>query len=102
MFKIDVLSGGVGDIDGFFCDGVNCGLRTDSSQEDLSFIYSDRETLISAVYTQNSFKASPIIHSLKYSQTFQGNFILINAKNANAMTGAARSKGHRRDSITYS
>ena len=87
MFKIDSLDGGIGEVDGFFTQGLNCGLR-DGTQEDLAFIRSEDEALISAVYTSNRFKASPIIHALRYSQTFRGNFILVNAKNANAMTGS--------------
>ncbi len=84
MFKIESIEGGVGEVDGFFCQGLSCGLR---ESEDLAFIRSKDSALISAVYTSNNFKAAPIRHSLRYSQTFEGNFILINAKNANAMTG---------------
>jgi glutamate N-acetyltransferase/amino-acid N-acetyltransferase len=86
MFRIDLLDGGVGEVPGFSCQGVNCGLR-DGTQEDLAFIHSKSDSLISAVYTSNKFKAAPIVHALRYSKTFLGNFILINAKNANAMTG---------------
>jgi glutamate N-acetyltransferase/amino-acid N-acetyltransferase len=86
MFEIESLNGGIGEIDGFFCQGVNCGLR-EGSQEDLGFIRSKEISLISAVFTSNNFKAAPIQHALRYSKTFDGNFILVNAKNANAMTG---------------
>jgi len=90
MFVIDSLRGGIGDINGFFCGAINCGLRPNKEQGDLAFIRSEGDSYISAVFTKNRFKAAPIKHTLQYlknSDSFKGNFILINAKNANAMTG---------------
>jgi glutamate N-acetyltransferase/amino-acid N-acetyltransferase len=87
MFEILSLKGGIDNLDSFYSDGLNCGLREGSEQGDLAFIRSDRVCNISAVYTENRFKASPIKHALRYGKLFEGNFILMNAKNANAMTG---------------
>jgi len=42
---------------------------------------------VSAVFTKNRFQAAPIVHFKKYPKIFQTNFLLVNAKNANAMTG---------------
>ncbi|PTB87790.1 bifunctional ornithine acetyltransferase/N-acetylglutamate synthase, partial [cyanobacterium G8-9] len=39
------------------------------------------------VFTSNTFQAAPIKHFQHYPEDFQTNFVLINAKNANAMTG---------------
>jgi len=89
MFTITSLKNGLANVGGFYCDAVNCGLRPDEGQGDLAFIRSDRPCTVSAVYTTNRFRASPIRHALRYGRTFEGNFILINAKNANAMTGEA-------------
>ncbi|NPA27814.1 MAG: bifunctional glutamate N-acetyltransferase/amino-acid acetyltransferase ArgJ [Epsilonproteobacteria bacterium] len=87
MFEILSLKGGIDNLDSFFCDGINCGLREDSKQGDLAFIRSDKVCNIAAVYTTNRFQAAPIKYALRYGKLFEGNFILVNAKNANAMTG---------------
>jgi len=87
MFEILSLKGGLGNVDGFFCDGINCGLRPDTSQGDLAFIRSDALCNVATVFTTNKFAAAPIKHTLEYGKNFESNFVLINAKNANAMTG---------------
>jgi len=87
MFTITSLKNGLANVEGFFCDGVNCGLRPDPGQGDLAFIRSEIPCRIAAVYTSNRFRAAPLRHALRYGKSFEGNFILINAKNANAMTG---------------
>lgn len=87
MFEILSLKNGIANVAGFYCDGVNCGLRPDENQGDLAFIRSDKLCQITATYTTNRFTAAPIKHALKYGKSFEGNFVLVNAKNANAMTG---------------
>ena len=87
MFEILSLKNGIANVKGFFCDGVNCGLRPNSTQGDLAYIRSDEICNIAATYTTNRFCAAPIKHALKYGKIFEGNFVLINAKNANALTG---------------
>jgi len=87
MFEILSLKNGINNVDGFYCDGINCGLRPDTAQGDLAFIRSDEICNIVATYTTNQFAAAPIKHALGYGKEFEGNFILMNAKNANAMTG---------------
>jgi glutamate N-acetyltransferase/amino-acid N-acetyltransferase len=54
---------------------------------DVAFIRSEVPCDISAVFTSNTFQAAPIKHFQKYPNDFQTDFVLINAKNANAMTG---------------
>ena len=88
MYKFISLKNGLANIDGIYCDGVNVGLRVDSEQGDVAFIRSEVVANIGAVYTTNRFQAAPIKHALRYGKVFEGNFILMNAKNANAMTGA--------------
>ncbi|SFV56319.1 Glutamate N-acetyltransferase / N-acetylglutamate synthase [hydrothermal vent metagenome] len=95
MFKIIPIKGGLDNVDGFFCDATNVGMRTNPANSsdtssvdgDVSFIRSDRLCDVSAVFTSNRFQAAPIKHFLSYPKGFQTNFLLINAKNANAMTG---------------
>ncbi|HIP62332.1 MAG TPA: bifunctional ornithine acetyltransferase/N-acetylglutamate synthase, partial [Sulfurovum sp.] len=96
MYKITPTDGGLSIVGGFFCDGVNVGMRTNPANSgsadidgDVGFIRSDTLCDVSAVFTNNVFQAAPIKHYQKYPKDFQSNFVLINAKNANAMTGEA-------------
>ncbi len=86
MFKILPIHGGVCAPEGFFANGVSAGLRG-NDQPDVAYIYSDAICDIDAVFTSNKFQAAPIAH-FKELGLFQTNFVLVNAKNANAMTGA--------------
>lgn len=53
---------------------------------DVGFLYSDTPAHVAAIFTRNRFQAAPIKHFQKNAiQT--SNFILVNSKNANAMTG---------------
>ena len=86
MFTIIPKKGGLAIVEGFYCDGVNAGLR-EGKQPDLAFIRSDAPCDIAAVFTTNRFQAAPIKHYQRYDKDFKTDFILMNAKNANAMTG---------------
>ncbi|TNF44082.1 MAG: bifunctional glutamate N-acetyltransferase/amino-acid acetyltransferase ArgJ [Epsilonproteobacteria bacterium] len=87
MFKLIPLENGLENVQGFFCGATNVGMRTNSEDGDVAFIRSEQPCDISAVFTRNTFQAAPIKHFQKYPKDFQTNFVLINAKNANAMTG---------------
>lgn len=94
MFNLFSLKGGIANVQGFFCDGVNVGMKTNPANSgvtdidgDVAFIRSEALCDISARFTTNKFQAAPIKHYQKYPKDFQTNFVLMNAKNANAMTG---------------
>ncbi len=87
MFDIVPLKNGLDNVEGFFCDGVNVGMKSDPTKEDVAFIRAVKPCEVSAVFTQNRFKAAPICHFLNYKKGFKTNFLLLNSKNANAMTG---------------
>jgi len=87
LFKIIELENGLENVQGFYCGATNVGMRPDKEQGDVAFISSTTLCDISAVFTSNTFQAAPIKHYQKYPNNFQTNFVLINAKNANAMTG---------------
>ncbi len=86
MFKILPLKGGLENIQGFYFQGVNSGLKP-NNEPDLGFIRSDEEVYVEALFTTNRFQAAPIKHFQKYPKGFKTNFLLLNSKNANAMTG---------------
>ena len=85
MFTLIPIDDGVCAPNGFYADGKSVGLKP-NNQKDLAFIYSDTLCSVKAIFTTNRFQASPILHFKKHSIQ-KTNFILINSKNANAMTG---------------
>ena len=86
MFTILPIKGYIDQIDGFFCDGIHAGLKPNGNN-DLGFIYSDKPCTVAAIFTENRFQAAPLKHFLQYDEGFKTNFVLINSKNANALTG---------------
>lgn len=87
MYKLIEAKTGICSSQGFFADGVSAGLKPNDAL-DMAFIYSDTECEIASVFTTNKMTAAPIRHFRKKG-AFKTNFVLINAKNANAMTGKA-------------
>ncbi|MDY0194736.1 MAG: bifunctional glutamate N-acetyltransferase/amino-acid acetyltransferase ArgJ [Sulfurovaceae bacterium] len=93
MFQILSLKNGLDNVQGFFNGSANVGLRTKPNEDgsldgDVAFIRSDKLCDVVSRFTTNHFAAAPIKHFQRYPEGFQTNFVLINAKNANAMTGA--------------
>ncbi len=87
MYNIVQTSCGVCCADGFYADGINAGLKPNGAL-DMAFIYSDTPCEIASVFTTNKMTAAPIRHFREMGE-FETNFVLINSKNANAMTGKA-------------
>ncbi len=87
MYRLVELKSGVCAAEGFFADGISAGLKPNGAK-DMAFIYSETLCEIASVLTTNKMAAAPIKH-FKAKGDFQTNFILINSKNANAMTGSA-------------
>ena len=86
MFTILPIKGYIDQIDGFYCDGIHAGLKPNGNN-DLGFIYSNKPCTVGAIFTENRFQAAPLKHFLQYEKGFKTNFVLINSKNANALTG---------------
>ena len=86
MFNLISLKNGLENVDGFFFGGVSTGLKANGNN-DLGFIRSNEPFMVSAKFTSNKFQAAPIIHFKRYENGFKSNFLLLNSKNANAMTG---------------
>jgi glutamate N-acetyltransferase/amino-acid N-acetyltransferase len=87
MFEILPLNGSLELIEDIYCDGISAQLKP-NNQLDIGFIYTKKPCNISTVFTNNKFKAAPLKHYL-LKKEFKTNFILINSKNANAMTNQA-------------
>jgi len=87
LYKLKQLKSGVCSAAGFFADGISAGLKAENVK-DMAFVYSDVLCETAFVFTTNKMRAAPIRH-VKAKGSFKTNFVLINAKNANAMTGSA-------------
>jgi glutamate N-acetyltransferase/amino-acid N-acetyltransferase len=87
LYNILYSQGGVCASEGFFADGVSAGLKKENAK-DMAFIYSENECEVASVFTTNKMYAAPIKH-FRLMGDFKTNFVLINSKNANAMTGKA-------------
>ena len=85
MFKIIPIKGSIELVQDLYCDGICAGLK--SNELDLGFIYSKEPFSIEAIFTDNKFQAAPLKHYQKYPNGFMSNFLLVNSKNANALTG---------------
>ena len=86
MFTIMPIKGFIDEIDGFYCDGIHAGLKPNGNN-DMGFIYTKEACNVQAIFTKNKFQAAPLKHFQMYDKDFQTNFVLINSKNANALTG---------------
>ncbi len=85
MSDIITIEGGVCAPNGFYADGIPAGLKKNNAN-DMAFIYADTLCEVASVFTTNKMTAAPIRH-FRAKGSFKTNFVLINAKNANAMTG---------------
>ena len=84
MFRIVPIKGGISAVDGFYTSGVKAGLKKDGY--DVGYIYSETMCDVAYTFTTNRFQASPLKHTLQ-NGIKETNFLLLNSKNANAMTG---------------
>ena len=74
---------------GFRAVGVTCGLKQ-SDKPDLALVLANHPCPAAAVFTTNAFKAAPVLYDLGLLERTGGKLqaVLINAGNANAVTGA--------------
>lgn len=85
MFNLFNIQGGICAPKGFYAQGVHIGLKP-QGKPDLAYIYSETPAAVAAIFTANTLAAAPIEH-FRRNRIESSNFILVNAKNANAMTG---------------
>lgn len=70
---------------GFSAGGINCGVR--HYRPDLGVILSEKESVVTAVYTKNTCKAAPIKYCDSILPASNIKAIITNSGQANAMTG---------------
>ncbi|KAK9468544.1 arginine biosynthesis protein ArgJ [Lipomyces arxii] len=75
---------------GFLVSGTYVGVKKDASQLDLALIFSENPCTAAAVFTQNAFKAAPVLVSQEVLKETSGSGvtgIIVNSGCANAVTG---------------
>lgn len=96
MFNLFSLDSGICAPSGFFADGLSAGLKAPSANGgakplDVAFVHAHTFCDVFALFTTNAFDAAPIKHAKALiaanGGALKSNFVLVNAKNANAMTG---------------
>ena len=73
---------------GYRLNGVHCGIKQQSQQEDVTLIVSDSAATAAGVYTQNVIRAAPVELDASRTPANDIRAIIVNSGNANACTGA--------------
>ncbi len=71
---------------GFLFSTVEAAVKK-PGRKDLAIIYSEKEALVSGMFTTNNIKAAPVKLDMKRIKTGKGQAIIVNSGNANACTG---------------
>ena len=78
-----LINGGVTAAQGFKASGVHCGIRRNTSKNDLSLIVSDVPATAAAVYTTNLVKGAPLTVTKAHIMDGRAQAIICNSGNAN-------------------
>jgi glutamate N-acetyltransferase/amino-acid N-acetyltransferase len=71
---------------GFLFSAVEAAIKK-PGRKDLALIFSEREAVISGMFTKNNIKAAPVRLDMKLIKSGKGQAIIVNSGNANACTG---------------
>ncbi len=71
---------------GFLFSTVEAAIKK-PGRKDLALIFSEKEAVISGVFTKNKIKAAPVKLDMKRIKRGKGRAIIVNSGNANACTG---------------
>ncbi len=72
---------------GFRLTGVRCGIKQDTTKEDLTLIVADAPVVAAGVYTQNLVYAAPVAVDRQRTPSASIRLVVANSGNANACTG---------------
>lgn len=78
-----LINGGVTAAQGFKASGVHCGIRRNTSKNDLSLIVSDVPATAAAVYTTNLVKGAPLTVTKAHIMDGKAQAVICNSGNAN-------------------
>ena len=78
-----MITGGVTAAQGFKASGVHCGIRKNTSKNDLSLIVSDAPCSAASVYTTNLVKGAPLTVTKAHIADGKAQAVICNSGNAN-------------------
>ena len=78
-----LITGGVTAAQGFTASGIHCGIRKNTSKNDLSLIYSAAPCTAAAVYTTNLVKGAPLTVTKAHIADGKAQAVICNSGNAN-------------------
>ncbi len=78
-----LMEGGVTAAQGFTASGVHCGIRKNTSKNDLSLIVSEKKASAAAVYTTNLVKGAPLTVTKAHIADGTAQAVICNSGNAN-------------------
>ena len=78
-----IINGGVTAAQGFKASGIHCGIRRNTSKNDLSLIVSETPASAAAVYTTNLVKGAPLTVTKAHIADGKAQAIICNSGNAN-------------------
>ena len=78
-----MIKGGVCAAQGFTASGIHCGIRKNTSKNDLSLIYSETKAAAAAVYTTNLVKGAPLTVTAAHIADGYAQAVICNSGNAN-------------------
>ncbi len=78
-----LINGGVTAAQGFTASGVHCGIRRNTSKNDLSLIFSSVPCTAAAVYTTNLVKGAPLTVTKSHIADGKAQAVICNSGNAN-------------------
>ena len=78
-----MIDGGVCAAEGFLAAGMHCGIRKNTSKNDLSLIYSRERCSAAAVYTTNLVKGAPLTVTKAHIADGCAQAVICNSGNAN-------------------
>ena len=81
--NMKTINGGVTAAQGFTAAGIHCGIRRNTSKNDLSLIYSAVPCTAAAVYTTNLVKGAPLLVTKQHLADGRAQAIICNSGNAN-------------------
>ena len=80
---IKKIEGGVCAAKGYKANGIHCGIRHNTTKNDLSMIFSDVPANAAGVYTTNLVKGAPIYVTKKHIANGVAQAVIVNSGNAN-------------------
>ena len=78
-----LINGGVTAAQGFTASGIHCGIRRNTSKNDLSLIFSSVPCTVAAVYTTNLVKGAPLTVTKAHIADGKAQAVICNSGNAN-------------------